>query len=59
MYCRKEHKMHRLQNLDRLKTQNVRSSVPRKSVAELSLENLRQVTGGCRYTHDTIIDPGP
>jgi hypothetical protein len=46
--------MQKLKNLDRLKSQNVRSSVARKPVSELTLENLRQVTGGCHYTH--IID---
>ncbi|HET9625929.1 MAG TPA: hypothetical protein VFP84_31430 [Kofleriaceae bacterium] len=36
---------------DRLKKQNVRSSEPRKEVTDLSLDKLRQVTGGCAYAH--------
>jgi hypothetical protein len=47
--------MQRLKNLDRLKPQNVRSSVARKPVTELTLENLRQVTGGCHYRHNIDI----
>ena len=46
--------MHQLKNLDRLKARSVTSSVARKPVTELSLENLRQVTGGCYYIH--VID---
>ena len=50
--------MHKLKNLDRLKTQNVRSSVARKPIAEISLERLRQVTGGCSYKHEIYDDTG-
>lgn len=50
--------MHKLKNLDRLKTQNVRSKDARKSVTELSLEHLRQVTGGCSYKHEIYDDTG-
>jgi hypothetical protein len=40
-----------MNKLLRLKKQNVRSSEPKKAPADLSLEKLRQVTGGCAYAH--------
>jgi hypothetical protein len=45
-----------MKNLDRLKKQNVRSTEPKKSLSTLSLENLRQVTGGASYRHTDTVD---
>jgi hypothetical protein len=43
-----------MKNLGRLKKQNVRSSDPKKSLSNLSLEKLRQVTGGDDYRHPYV-----
>lgn len=40
-----------MKNLDRLKKQNVRSVESRKAPAALSLDQLRQVSGGNTYFH--------
>lgn len=42
-----------MKNLKRLEKQSVRSSEPKKTISSVSLENLRQVTGGGSYAHQT------
>lgn len=43
-----------MKNLERLKKQNVRTSEPKKALSTLSLESLRQVTGGAAYGHTAV-----
>ena len=40
-----------MKNLDRLSKKNVRSSDPQSPLSKVSLESLRQVAGGNRYSH--------
>lgn len=41
-----------MKNLDKLKKQNIRSTSPTTGATELSLDNLRQITGGTKaYAH--------
>lgn len=40
-----------MKNLDRLKKQNVRSCASRSEPSALSLDQLRQVSGGNSYIH--------
>lgn len=43
-----------MKNLDRLKKQNIRSLESRKAPGALSLDQLRQVSGGNTYYHPFI-----
>lgn len=40
-----------MKNLNRLNKKNIRSSEPQSPLSKVSLESLRQVTGGGWYSH--------